>query len=40
MDSNDKSKEINIKNCSCYHFNDIIKIEDFDLDHSLIDKKS
>ena len=25
-------KEINIKNCNCYYFNDIIKIEDFDID--------
>ena len=25
-------KEINIKNWNCYYFNDIIKIEDFDID--------
>ena len=40
MVSNDKLKEINIKNCTCHHFDDIIKTEDFDLDNSLIDKKS
>ena len=40
MDSNDKLKEINTKNCTCHHFDDIIKTEDFDLDNSLIDKKS
>ena len=39
-ESNDKLKEIAIKNCMCYYFNDIIKIEDFDLDNILIDEKS
>ena len=38
MISNDKLKEIDIKNCMCYNFDDIIKIEDFDLDNILIDK--
>ena len=33
-------KEINIKNCTCYYFNDIIKIEDFDFDNILLDEKS
>ena len=40
MESNDKLKEINIKNRMCYHFDDIIKLEDFDLDNILIDGKS
>ena len=40
MESSDKSKEINIKNRTCYYFNDIIKFEDFDLDNILIDEKS
>ena len=31
-------KEINIKNCMCYYFNKLIKIEDFDLDNILIDQ--
>ena len=26
-------KEIDIKNCTCYHFDDMIKIEDFDFDY-------
>ena len=40
MESNDKLKEIDIKNRTCYYFDDIIKIEDFDLDNILIDEKS
>ena len=40
MESNDKLKEIDIKNCICYYFDDIIKIEDFHLDSILIDEKS
>ena len=39
MDSNDELKEINIKNGTCYYFNEIIKIEDFNLDNILIDEK-
>ena len=31
MESNEKSKEIDIKNHTCYYLNDISKIEDFDL---------
>ena len=38
MESNDKLKEIDIKNCKCYCF-DIIKIGDFDLGNILIDEK-
>ena len=30
-------KEINIKNHTCYYFDDIIKVEDFNLDNILID---
>ena len=40
MESNDKLKEIDIKNRTCYYFDDIIKIEDFDLDNILVDEKS
>ena len=36
MESNNIFKEIDIKNCSCYYFNDITKIEDFDFDNILI----
>ena len=39
MDSNNELKEIDIKNRTCYHFDDIIKIEDLDLDKILIDEK-
>ena len=37
---NDELKQINIKNCTCYYFDDILKIEDFDIDNNLIDEKS
>ena len=40
MDSNNELKEIDIKNRRCYHFNDIIKIKDFNLDNGLIYEKS
>ena len=33
MEMNDKLKEIDIKNCTCYYFDDIIKIEDFNFDN-------
>ena len=39
MESNDKLREINIKKHTCYYFDNIIKIEDFDLDNILIDEK-
>ena len=40
MDSNVELKDINIKNRTCYYFDDIIKIEDFNLVNILIDEKS
>ena len=36
MDSNDEFKEIDIKNCTCYYFSDMIKIN---LDDISIHKK-
>ena len=39
MDSNAKLKEINIKNRTCYYFDDMIKIEDFDFDVLFGEKK-
>ena len=33
-------KKIQIKNRTCYYFDDIINLEDFDFDNILIDKKS
>ena len=38
MESKNELKEIDIKNHTCYYFDDTIKIEDFDSD-ILIDKK-
>ena len=40
MDSNNELKDIDIKKCSCYYFDDIITIENFNFDNILIDKKS
>ena len=31
---------VHIENSTCYYFDDIIKLEDFDLDNILIDEKS
>ena len=39
MESNDKLKGIDINSRTCYYFNDIFKIEDFDYDNILIDEK-
>ena len=38
MESNEKSKEIYTKNCTCYYFDEIIKFEDFHLVKILIDE--
>ena len=40
MDSNNKLKEIGMKNCACYYFDGIIKFEGFHLDQVLIDEPS
>ena len=40
METDDKLKETDIKNCTYHYFDEIIKIEDFDLDSILIDEKS
>ena len=38
---NNEFKEVCIKSRTCYfNFNDIIKLEGFDIDHILIDEKS
>ena len=41
MRSNNKLKEISIKNRTCYYFDDITKFEDFDNNnnHVFIDEK-
>ena len=36
---NNELKKICIRNRTCYYFDDIIKLEDFDLNNILIDKK-
>ena len=37
---NNEFKTVHIKNCTCYYFEDIIKLEDLDLDNILIHEKS
>ena len=37
---NNEIKIVCIKNRTCFYFDDIIKLEDFDLDNILIDEKS
>ena len=39
MESNDGLKETDIKNCTCYYFDDVIKIVDFNLNNFLIYEK-
>ena len=39
-DSDNELKEIDIKNRTCYYFDNVIKIEDFDFDNISIDEKS
>ena len=38
MESKDELKEMNIKNCTCYYFNDIIQYIDINFD-ILLDEK-
>ena len=40
MKCNDEWKETDIKNHTCLSCYDIIKIEDFDFNNTLLDKKS
>ena len=40
MKSNGKLKVIDVKNRTCYYFDDILKIKHFDLDNILADLKS
>ena len=39
MDSNDELKETDLKNRTCYYFDDIVKIENFNINNILIDEK-
>ena len=42
MESKDKLKEIDIKNCMCYYFDDMIRSWDWDIEFNdiLLDEKS
>ena len=40
MESKDELKEIDIRNCTCYYFDDIIRDIDIYLDNILLDEKS
>ena len=40
MDSNNELKEFDIKNHTCYYFDDIIEIENFNFGNILIDEKT
>ena len=40
MESNDQLIQIDIKNRTCYYFDDLIRTEDYNLDNILIDGKS
>ena len=40
MNSNNQLKEINIKNHTCYYFDDIININHLNLDNILLNEKS
>ena len=37
---NNELKKVPIKNCTCYYFDDAIKLQDFNLDNILIHEKS
>ena len=37
---NTKLKKVTIKNRTCYDFDDIVKIEDFEFDNILLDDKT
>ena len=37
---NNEFKKVRSKNSMCYYFDDIIKLEDFDLANILVDEKS
>ena len=40
MEKNDELKETDTKNCTYFHFTDIIKIDNFDFDNVLLDEKA
>ena len=40
MGDNNRLKELDIKNCTCYYFGGIININDLDLNNNLLDETS
>ena len=40
MESNYEFKKIDIKNCTCHYFDDIMRVEDIDFDYILLDERS
>ena len=40
MDNKNGFKKINVKNCTCYDFDDIMKVKDINVDRIFLDKKS
>ena len=40
MERNDELKEIHFKNCTCYYFDEIMQVGDFDFDDNLLNKIS
>ena len=40
MENNNELNKVDIKNRTCYYFDDIIDINNFDLDNILLDEKS
>ena len=40
MESNDELKEIDIKSCTCYYFDDIMRVADIDFYKILLEQKS
>ena len=40
MEDNNRFKELDIKNCTCYYFGGIININDLDLNNNLLDETS
>ena len=40
MNGKDELKEIDIKNCTCYYFDDTMRVRDIDFSNILLDEKS
>ena len=40
MESKDEFKKNNIKNCTCYYFDDIMEVEKINFDNVSLDQKS